>query len=57
MDTLDKELNTQEESKQIKKLQMYQKLVFFTLYKFKWSIITVFFADDRCRGCLPLFSV
>ena len=42
MDTLDKELNVQEETRQIKKLKMYQKLVFFTLYKFKWSIITVF---------------
>ena len=44
MDTLDNELNVQEETKQMQKMQMYQKLVFFTLFKFKWSIIAVFLA-------------
>ena len=42
MDTLDNELNVQEETRQMKKLQMYQKLVFFTLFKYKWSIMLVF---------------
>ena len=42
MDTLDNEFNVQEETKQMKKLQMYQKLVFFTLLKYKWSILLVF---------------
>ena len=42
MDSLDNELNIQAETRQMQKLQMYQKLVFFTLLKFKWSIITVF---------------
>ena len=42
MDTLDNEFNVQEETKQMKKLQMYQKLVFFTLFKYKWSILLVF---------------
>lgn len=44
MDTLDNELNVQEETRQMKILQMYQKLVLFTLLKFKWSIIIVFIA-------------
>ena len=30
MDELDNELNVQEETRQMKKLQMYQKLVLFT---------------------------
>ena len=42
MNTLDNELNVQEETKQMKKLQMYQKLVLFTLFKYKWSILLVF---------------
>ncbi len=42
MDTLDNELNVQAETRQMQKLQMYQKLVLFTLYKFKWSILAVF---------------
>ena len=42
MDTLDNEFNVQEETKQMKKLQMYQKLVFFTLFKYKWSILIIF---------------
>ena len=39
---MENNLTVQEETKQMKKLQMYQKLVFYTLYKFKWSIIAVF---------------
>ena len=42
MDTLDNELSVQAETRQMQKLQMYQKLVLFTLYKFKWSILGVF---------------
>ena len=42
MDTLDNELGVQAETRQMQKLQMYQKLVLFTLYKFKWSILAVF---------------
>ena len=42
MDTLDNELNVQAETRQMQKLQMYQKLVIFTLLKFKWSIIIIF---------------
>ena len=42
MDSLDEGLNVQAEARQMQKLQMYQKLVFFTVMKFKWSIITVF---------------
>ena len=42
MNTLDEELNVQAETRQMKKLQMYQKLALFTLLKFKWSIIAVF---------------
>ena len=44
MDTLDGELNSQAEAKQMKTLQMYQKLVLFVLLKFKWSILAVFAA-------------
>ena len=40
--TLDNELNVQAETRQMQKLQMYQKLVIYTLLKFKWSIITIF---------------
>ena len=39
---LDNELNAQAETRQMQKLQMYQKLVLFTILKFKWSIIAVF---------------
>ena len=39
---LDNELNVQAETRQMQKLQMYQKLVLYTLLKFKWSIIGVF---------------
>ena len=42
MDTLNNDFNVQEETRQMKKLQMYQKLVIFTLFKFKWSILLVF---------------
>ena len=42
MDTLDGELNVQAETRQMKTLQLYQKLVFFVLLKFKWSILAVF---------------
>ena len=42
MDTLDNSYNIQEETKQMQKLQMYQKLVLFTIFKFKWSILLVF---------------
>ena len=42
MDNLDNELNIQEETRQMKKLQMYQKLVLFTLFNYKWSIAAVF---------------
>ena len=41
MDTLNNEFNVQEETRQMKKLQMYQKLVLFTLFKFKWSILLI----------------
>ena len=34
--------SVQEETKQMQKLQMYQKLVFHTLFKFKWSILLIF---------------
>jgi hypothetical protein len=42
MESLDNELNVQAETRQMQKLQLYQKLVFFTLLKFKWSILAVF---------------
>ena len=42
MDTLDNDFNIQEETRQMQKLQMYQKLVLFTLFKYKWSILLVF---------------
>ncbi|MBO7152861.1 MAG: hypothetical protein J6W67_03555 [Lentisphaeria bacterium] len=42
MDSLDNELTTQAETRQMQKLQMYQKLVIFTALKYKWSIIAVF---------------
>ncbi len=42
MESLDNELNVQAETRQMQKLQMYQKLVLFTVLKFKWSIIAVF---------------
>ena len=42
MDSLDNELNVQAETRQMQTLQLYQKLVLFTVLKFKWSIITVF---------------
>ena len=43
MDSLP-DYNVQEETKQMQKLQMYQKLVFYTLLKFKWSILLIFAA-------------
>ncbi len=49
MDSLDNELNVQAETRQMQKLQMYQKLVLFTLFKFKWSILIVF-ALTVCAG-------
>ena len=36
--------SVQEETKQMQKLQMYQKLVIFTLLKFKWSVLCIFAA-------------
>ena len=42
MDSLDNELNVQAETRQMQKLQMYQKLVFYTLLKFRRSIIIIF---------------
>ncbi|MBE6384052.1 MAG: hypothetical protein E7048_00145 [Lentisphaerae bacterium] len=42
MDSLDNELNVQAETRQMQELQLYQKLVLFTLQKFKWSILAVF---------------
>ena len=42
MDTLDKDFSVQEETRQMQKLQMYQKLVLFTMFKYKWSILLVF---------------
>ncbi|MBO5822156.1 MAG: hypothetical protein J6R86_04000, partial [Lentisphaeria bacterium] len=42
MDTMNSDYNVQEETRQMKKLQMYQKLVIFILLKFKWSILLVF---------------
>ena len=41
MDTLDNELNVQAETRQMQTLQLYQKLVIFTLLKYKWSILAV----------------
>ena len=38
------EYSTQEETQQMQKLQMYQKLVIFTLLKYKWSILLIFAA-------------
>ena len=56
MESLDNELNVQEETKQMQKMQMYQKLVLFTAMKFKWSIIAVFIltviAGVCCRYAL-----
>ena len=34
--------SSQEETRQMQKLQMYQKLVIFTLLRFKWSILLIF---------------
>ena len=34
--------SVQEETRQMQKLQMYQKLVIYTLLKFKWSILLIF---------------
>ena len=42
MDSLDNEMNVQAETRQMQKLQMYQKLALFTLLKYKWSILAVF---------------
>ena len=42
METLDGELTSQAEAKQMKVLQVYQKLALYVLLKFKWSIIAVF---------------
>ena len=44
MDPLDNELSVQAETKQMLILQLYQKLVLYTLLKFKWSIIIIFAA-------------
>ena len=51
MDNLDNELTTQAETRQMQKLQMYQKLVLFTVLKFKWSIIAVFLATLVAGVC------
>ena len=42
MNSLDNELSSQAETRQMQKMKMYQKLVVFTVLKFKWSIIAVF---------------
>ena len=42
MESLENELNVQAEARQMQKLQMYQKLVLFTVLKYKWSIAAVF---------------
>ena len=42
MENLDNELNSQAEARQMQKLQMYQKLVIFTVLKFKMSILIIF---------------
>ena len=42
MDSLDNELNVQAETKQMQKLQLYQRLVIFTLLKYKFSILLIF---------------
>ncbi len=52
MDTLDNNLNVQEETRQMKKLQLYQKLVLYTLLKFKVSIIAVFLLTICAGVCL-----
>ena len=44
MDTLDNELTSQAETRQMQTMQLYQKLVFHTLLKYKWSILAVFAA-------------
>ena len=44
MDQLDTNLSVQEETKQMKKLQLYQKLVLFTLLKYRFSILMIFIA-------------
>ena len=44
MENLENDYSSKEEAKQLKKMQMYQKLVLFTLFKFKWSIIVIFAA-------------
>lgn len=51
MDSLDNELTVQEETKQMQKMQMYQKLVLFIVMKFKWSIIAVFILTVIAGGC------
>ena len=71
MDNLDNELNARAETKQMQKLQMYQKLVVFTILKFKWSIIAIFIltliagvgfryvqfkrSSRKCEGSVTLF--
>ncbi len=52
MDSLDNELSAQAEIKQMQKLQMYQKLVIFTILKFKWSILIVFLVTIVAGICL-----
>ena len=42
MDNLENDFNVQAEARQMQKLQMYQKLTFFTILKYKWSILFVF---------------
>ena len=42
MDTLENDFNVQAEARQMQKLQMYQKLAFFTILKYKWSILLIF---------------
>ena len=71
MDQLDTNLSVQEETKQMKKLQLYQKLVLFTLLKYRFSILMIFIAvvglgvigryiqfkrsPFRCEGSVTLF--
>ena len=53
MDTLDNELNVQAETRQMQTLQLYQKLVLFTLLKFYCCFCT----DYCCRSDLPVYPV
>ena len=51
MDTLDNDFTLQEETRQMQKLQMYQKLALFTLLKYKWHILIAFICV-AAAGCV-----